>query len=208
MKVLELLKSIEVITKKIAPMNIFILDNDIQKSVQYHFDKHVVKMPTEAAQILSCVIWKLDEKLASSLYREGKLYAFDSKHINNPLVDWCISNKHHFEYTMQYLDFLSEEYSFRYNKRHAALKHWNTFAEFLVQHFHSRYTLLSIGNISHIHCMPDKYSLPLTVPNATVRSYRRYYYYKKLYLYGYKKRPAPDWLKELTLNEKLSKLGE
>jgi len=33
-------------------MNIFILDEDIDKCAEYHVDKHVVKMILESAQLL------------------------------------------------------------------------------------------------------------------------------------------------------------
>jgi len=36
-------------------LNIFILDKDIQKNVQYYIDKHVVKMILEHVQMLSTV---------------------------------------------------------------------------------------------------------------------------------------------------------
>ena len=38
-------------------MNIFILDHDLKKSIEYHVDKHVVKMPLEAAQMMSTALW-------------------------------------------------------------------------------------------------------------------------------------------------------
>ena len=37
-------------------MNIFVLDNDIEKCAQYHCDKHVVKMILESAQMLSAAL--------------------------------------------------------------------------------------------------------------------------------------------------------
>ena len=38
-------------------MNLFYLDEDLDKAAQYHVDKHIVKMPLEAAQILCTTIW-------------------------------------------------------------------------------------------------------------------------------------------------------
>ena len=38
-------------------MNIFILDNDIDKCAEYHLDKHIVKMPLESAQMLCTTHW-------------------------------------------------------------------------------------------------------------------------------------------------------
>ena len=38
-------------------MNIFILDEDLDKCAEYHVDKHIVKMPLEAGQMLCTVHW-------------------------------------------------------------------------------------------------------------------------------------------------------
>ena len=38
-------------------MNLFYLDEDLDRCAEYHVDKHIVKMPLEAAQILSTALW-------------------------------------------------------------------------------------------------------------------------------------------------------
>ena len=38
-------------------MNLFYLDEDFDKCAEYHVDKHIVKMPLEAAQLLCTAIW-------------------------------------------------------------------------------------------------------------------------------------------------------
>ena len=38
-------------------MNLFYLDENLDKCAEYHVDKHIVKMPLEAAQILCTTIW-------------------------------------------------------------------------------------------------------------------------------------------------------
>ena len=38
-------------------MNLFNLDEDVDKSAEYRVDKHIVKMPLEAAQLLCTAIW-------------------------------------------------------------------------------------------------------------------------------------------------------
>ena len=43
-------------------MNLFYLDQDLDKCAEYHVDKHIVKMPLEAAQLLCTAIW-VDEVL-------------------------------------------------------------------------------------------------------------------------------------------------
>ena len=38
-------------------MNLFYLDENLDKCAEYHVDKHIVKMPLEVAQILCTSIW-------------------------------------------------------------------------------------------------------------------------------------------------------
>ena len=38
-------------------MNIFILDEDLDRCAEYHVDKHIIKMPLEAAQMLCTNMW-------------------------------------------------------------------------------------------------------------------------------------------------------
>ena len=38
-------------------MNLFYLDEDLDKCAEYHVDKHIVKMPLEAAQLLCTAVW-------------------------------------------------------------------------------------------------------------------------------------------------------
>ena len=38
-------------------MNLFYLDQDLDKCAEYHVDKHIVKMPLEVAQLLCTAIW-------------------------------------------------------------------------------------------------------------------------------------------------------
>ena len=44
-------------------MNLFYLDEDLDRCAEYHVDKHIVKMPLEAAQILSTALW-VDQHLS------------------------------------------------------------------------------------------------------------------------------------------------
>ena len=52
-------------------MNIFILDKNIDKCAEYHVDKHIVKMPLEAAQMLCTNQW-IDTYLGFRPYKIPK----------------------------------------------------------------------------------------------------------------------------------------
>ena len=62
-------------------MNIFILDNDSQKCVEYHCDKHVVKMILEYCQLLStaCHVHGI---AVDGIYKKT--------HDNHPCAKWLI----------------------------------------------------------------------------------------------------------------------
>lgn len=88
-------------------MNIFILDKDICKSVAYHCDKHVVKMPLEAAQITSTA---LNIIVGRQLYGTYK-----KTHTKHPVVMWAV---HNLDYVIFYGLKLCREYTYRYGKQH------------------------------------------------------------------------------------------
>ena len=91
-------------------MNIFYLSSDPQECAKFHCDKHVVKMVTETAQILSNVLLSL---------------GFPAPY------KWAASNPHPYQWALKsranyiwlcYLGyFLGMEYERRYNKVHKAL---------------------------------------------------------------------------------------
>ena len=82
-------------------MNIFILDNDIDKCAEYHLDKHIVKMPLESAQMLCTTHWiqkylgyvprkiNADERAILKTKKEGGAQTFSVSTYNgkSPLHD-------------------------------------------------------------------------------------------------------------------------
>ena len=84
-------------------MNIFYLDQDIERCVQMHCDKHVVKMMTEYLQLLSTahrvidgdpVVGKSDSgrKVTRWIVTDGREEMLHkATHINHPSAIWCRS---------------------------------------------------------------------------------------------------------------------
>lgn len=58
-------------------MNIFVLDEDIEKCARYHCDQHVIKMILESAQML-----------CTALNKKGHSTPYRSTHSNHPCVLW------------------------------------------------------------------------------------------------------------------------
>ena len=59
-------------------MNIFYLDRDIERAVQFHCDSHVVKMCLETAQILF-----------TALHRYDQPAQYKPTHVKHPSVLWA-----------------------------------------------------------------------------------------------------------------------
>ena len=87
-------------------MNIFVLDQDINKCAQYHVDRHVVKMITESAQMLSTA---------------ARLVGIDAgykiTHQNHPCTKWSRNSLSNWLWLKDLAKSLNEEWKFRYNQK-------------------------------------------------------------------------------------------
>lgn len=86
-------------------MNIFVLDLDPAVAARHHCDKHVVKMPTETAQIL-CTALRL------SGYR-GQLRYKPTHHLH-PCVRWAAESRSNFRWLAELGRHLVAEHGRRY----------------------------------------------------------------------------------------------
>lgn len=158
-------------------MNIFYLDEDLDKCVQYHCDKHVVKMILEYAQILCTAHRELDgDNNNKDLYK--------STHKNHPSCIWARLSSSNYFYLYKLFISLCNEYTHRYGKVHTTYSKLNR--------------LLSIipNNIPNDlftkppQCMPDEFKC-----DDTVKAYRNYYISKQNnFDLNYKNRNIPIWL--------------
>lgn len=157
-------------------MNIFILDNDIKKCVEYHCDKHVVKMILEYCQLLSTAC-HIHEIAVDGMYKKT--------HVNHPCTKWLIESKRNFEYLLNLTIALLDEYTYRYGKIHASAR--------LIPLFKS-----VIDKVPH--------DIPLTpfaivvkdglFTNDPVLEYRHLYKTSKRDICTWKNRDVPEWFNE------------
>jgi hypothetical protein len=84
-------------------MNIFVLDPDLLESARAHCNKHIVKMPLEAAQI-AC----------------SALPSYKPTHLKHPCTVWAAESEAALNYTINYGLALCSEFATRYRKQHAA----------------------------------------------------------------------------------------
>ena len=153
-------------------MNIFVLDLDPQKAVQYLVDKHVVKMVLETAQLLC-------SPFDDAPYRRT--------HYNHPCAKWIRESPTNYAWLLDYGESISEEYTYRYDKIHKS----SEVIEWCIEKFDDiKFPLYDcLETTPFALAMPEKYQ-----SNDPVDSYRNYYRNEKYKLFSWKKREKPDWL--------------
>lgn len=154
-------------------MNIFILDNDVKKSAEYHCDKHVCKMIVETCQILSTVA-----RLHG--HDDDKLYKLTHK--SHPCTQWANTSKQNYEYCLQLLQHLLDEYTKRYRKIHKCQSMLEYSQTLNINFEQDEMT-------EFVQCMPKEFQC-----DDAVKAYRSYYIAKKSHFAKYKYSERPHWL--------------
>lgn len=155
-------------------MNIFVLDHSIDKSVEYYFDKHIVKMVTESAQLLS-----------SAVRLSGIDAGYKLTHKNHPCAIWTRESLSNWHWLQELTRAMNDEYRYRYDKSvdHKAY----TIAASLPEP-----NIEDIGLTPFRLAMPDQYKC-----DDAVQSYRNYYCGEKQHIAQWRKRDIPYWWHEL-----------
>jgi hypothetical protein len=144
-------------------MNIFILDSDPEIAAQMLFDKHVVKMALETAQILSTI--------------NGGPYR--PTHANHPCVKWAGAALGNYNWLFEHGIGICNEYYYRYGKEHKC--------EEVIHALQYPVVEVSSGITPFALCMPDEYKC-----DDPVIAYRNYYHSKASFA-NWTKRPKPEW---------------
>jgi hypothetical protein len=175
-------------------MNIFYLDNDPKICAEMHNDKHCVKMIIEYAQLMSTAHRILDgteyyDKTANGRKikrwrlpdeREDRL--MKTSHVNHPSGVWARANVANYRWLFTMWEFLCEEYTFRYGKKHACSRLLNCLD-------------IAPNNIPGGDFYPPTPAMPddVKIPGNSLASYRNYYIKNKTHLASWKKRNIPEW---------------
>ena len=93
-------------------MNIFYLDECPKKAAKLQYNKHVVKMILESAQML-CT--------AHHHYGNGDNVPYKKAHYNHPSTIWVRQNSIHYDWLYDHMIALGNEYTKRYNKIHLSI---------------------------------------------------------------------------------------
>ena len=152
-------------------MNIFVLDEKVEKCAEYHCDKHVIKMILESAQMMSAVV-RLD----------GYDIGYKLTHKNHPCTIWARKSLSNYIWLFKLVEHLNAEYRYRYNKdvNHKSFDMVKTLPT---------PNLPDTGLTPFAQAMPDQYR-----NKNTVKAYRDYYINEKSNLLIWTKRKTPEWI--------------
>lgn len=155
-------------------MNIFVLDNNINKCTEYMVDRHVVKMLTETAQILNSAYYYTGEQ-DKAKYR--------LTHSNHPCCIWVRRSCRNWKWLYRLGLSMYDEYQHRYGqKQHKAGEVIKT---------------LTVPSLPDIPSSPQ----PLCMPEIyhredVVESYRAYYNGEKQHIFRWTGREVPPWINQ------------
>ena len=141
-------------------MNIFYLHQDPVKAAEYQYNKHVVKMVLESAQILCTVHHKYMGDDADVPYK--------STHKNHPSTLWAGQSAQNYEWLYRHFVALCEEYKKRYGKEHLSYTKCKDKVNMLPG------GMLETGLTDMPQCMPDEYK-----DDCSVQAYWNYYIHGK-----------------------------
>lgn len=161
-------------------MNIFYLHNRAEVAAHMHCDKHCVKMILETAQLLSTAHRVLD----------GNKYAdevglYKATHINHPSSIWVRESDENYQWTVDLLYHLCEEYFDRYQRTHKT--------ERLLTHLDRYPKNIPLGEFTQPpQCMPDEYKC-----DDSILAYRTYYNKDKAHFAKWNYCDTPEWFEKV-----------
>lgn len=172
-------------------VNIFVLDRDPRRAARYHCDKHVVKMLLESAQLLSTVLWIVDERLAQRNHERGLLYK--PTHRRHPCTLWLSESLANYRWLTRLAGALVDEYHYRYGGRsHACEPVIDCCRRFALSKAAQRLTLWATKRRTPFAlAMPEMYR-----SSDAVEAYRRYYIGEKAPICTWTRRRMPQWFSE------------
>jgi len=163
-------------------------------------DKHVVKMIVETAQLLSTAHRVLDGLQVRVQYitdkgkkRSKNVWVLDdgrndwfynATHINHPCAVWCRESVENYNWLVDHLFALGDEYNHRYGKSHLTI-------EKLGYEIQSPPDNLRAWDWTS---PPSAMDTEYIVSTDPIENYRNYYKYGKAKLHSWKKREVPAWI--------------
>ena len=137
-------------------MNIFYLDKDPVKAAKMQYNKHVVKMILESAQMLCTAHHCIMVDDADVPYK--------SAHKNHPSTIWARQSAQNYAWLYYHMMALGTEYTKRYGKKHLSITKCEDKLAILPG------GILHTGFEQPPQCMPDEYK-----DECSVKAYWNYY---------------------------------
>ena len=147
-------------------MNIFYLNRDPVKAARVQYNKHVVKMILESAQMLCTAHHHYAEQLGYN----NEYIPYRKAHYNHPSTIWTRQNSRHYYWLFHHMLALGEEYTKRYGKKHLSItKCFDALQNCPVG--------MPLGGVFEEppQCMPDEYK----VKGDSISAYWNYYEQEK-----------------------------
>ena len=136
-------------------MNIFYLDKCPVKAAQVQYNKHVVKMILESAQML-CT--------AHHHYGNGDNVPYKKAHYNHPSTIWVRKDFYNYMWLYDHMMALGDEYTKRYGKTHLSITKCKDFLAIPPKHIQGD------DWCQPPQAMPDEYKDP-----CSIKAYWNYY---------------------------------
>lgn len=165
-------------------MNIFILSLNPKRCAKYYYDKHVHKIITEIAQMMSTAIRLV---LKHKYYDSDKI--FKITHVNHPVSVWLRSSNGNWNWTMQLAQELHKEWKYRYG--HSQDRIHKSYAKIIYIKKLVRKYDITFGPSTitpFVQAMPNEYK-----GDDAVKAYREYYMYDKRNIASWKNREPAYW---------------
>ena len=163
-------------------MNIFYVDENPVIAAQMLVNKHIVKMPTETAQILAnCYSTAMLANAPKTQKGAVRKYSYP----NHPCTIWARTSIDNFTWTLTHGIALTKEYTHRYGKIHFC----TSFFDWCLANRPDR-MLTNQTKFTQPACAVKDYPILSTV----IETYRNYYNQDKRNLFAWKNREKPDWI--------------
>lgn len=147
-------------------MNIFYLSKDPAQAPKYLYNKHVVKMILETAQII-CTAHQV---LAEETGVDTDYIPYRKAYYNHPSCVWARQSKQNYNWLWRYFININMEYQRRYGKIHSS---WTK-----CQHLENAPKgIADVAFTQPPQCMPDEYK-----ENCAVQGYWNYYTHDKRHI--------------------------
>ena len=137
-------------------MNIFYLDKCPEKAARLQYNKHVVKMILESAQMLCTAHHCIMGADADVPYKAA--------HRNHPSTKWARQSGENYTWLYRHMIELGKEYERRYGKKHLSIIKCEDPLSILPG------GILETGLTEMPQCMPDKYK-----DECSIQAYWNYY---------------------------------